>query len=121
MEDLTKEYADNLISPSLKVGDKVECIYGEGNIFKLPEDSHKVYTIKMTKFSGVGYPSMLMAVHESNITLLKDKIDSPEFVIPPLGGQNTEVRISRNGEEILLTEGEDYTIEGGTLTFTKPG
>lgn len=49
-----------------------------------------------------------------------DLRNNPEFVIPPLGGQNTEVRISRNGEEILLTEGEDYTIEGGTLTSTKP-
>lgn len=54
----------------LKVGDHVSCIYGKGHIHKL--DPQGLHTIKMYEFTGVGYPSILMGVHETNIKLLNE-------------------------------------------------
>lgn len=54
---------------NFKIGDRVSCIYGKGHIHKL--DSQGLHTVKMYEFSGIGYPSILMGVHKSNLTLIQ--------------------------------------------------
>lgn len=53
-----------------RIGDHVSCIYGKGHIFKL--DTQGLHTVKMYEFTGLGYPSILMGVHESNLTLIQN-------------------------------------------------
>lgn len=49
-----------------KVGDKVECIYGIGVITHI-DNFFGIHSLEMSAFSGVGYPSKTLAVHESNM------------------------------------------------------